>query len=236
MAQLCLDKSFSWTMFDRIYRRYDFMTGLFSLGLDGLWRRRVRKFLAARPGQQILDVATGTASLLMTLVKSNSRVQMAYGIDLSQNMLKVGRQRIQKSGLAHKIILQKGDALNIPFPSMAFDAATMGFGIRNVSTPELALREIHRVLKDGGRALILEFSLPAQRAVRAVAVFYIQRIIPLIGRLVLRDNQAYQYLHESILEFPFGEDFCRIMQNAGFHEVKAHGLCLGMATIYAGRK
>jgi demethylmenaquinone methyltransferase / 2-methoxy-6-polyprenyl-1,4-benzoquinol methylase len=235
-ATVCLDKSLSWMIFNRIYSRYDFMTHVFSFGLDQVWRRALSNAISKIPGGDVLDVATGTASVLIDLAKRNPQMGVSYGIDLSEGMLAIGLKKLKLQGLEGRIVLEYGDALNIPFPDKKFATVTMAFGIRNVARVQDALAEMYRVLKVDGKAFILEFSLPDNMLLRTIAVFYIRNIIPFIGKIILRDMEAYRYLHQSIVTFPFGEDFCQLLRNGGFHNVTATSLCFGIATIYQGNK
>lgn len=234
--QLCLKKSDSWKMFDRIAQRYDLLTHIFSFGLDLRWRRRLTHFLPRQTNQRLLDVATGTATTLIILTQQNSNIRQAYGIDLSEQMMDVARRKIKRLGLEERIILQRGDALEIPFSENEFDAVTMAFGIRNVTKSQEALTQILRVLKEQGRALILEFSWPRNKFIKSITRFYMTRIIPFLGNLILRDEQAYRYLHQSIAGFLYGDDFCHLMRDVGFQNVKANELFFGVATIYQGDK
>jgi demethylmenaquinone methyltransferase/2-methoxy-6-polyprenyl-1,4-benzoquinol methylase len=158
------------------------------------------------------------------------------GIDLAEKMLEIGRQKIANQNLQDKLSLSTGDAADIPFPESSFDAVTMAFGIRNLEHTIEGLREIYRVLKPEGRAIILEFSLPESYFLRGLYLFYFRRLLPKIGRVISGDSYAYRYLNETVETFPFGEDFCNLMINAGFSDVKATRLTFGIATVYHGNK
>ncbi len=151
-------------------------------------------------------------------------------------MLGVGRQKITDRNLDQELSLQIGDATNISFLDDSFDAVTIAFGIRNVENLRKSLREMHRVLKPGGRAVILEFSLPANRFIRALYLFYFRNILPKVGALISGDKYAYQYLNETVESFPYGDDFCDLMKAVGFRKVKSTPLTFGIATIYQGDK
>ncbi len=233
---LVLPKSESWKMFDNIARTYDFSNHLISFGLHILWRRKLARCLTSRPDQMVLDLATGTADVLLTLLRHNRNVKYGYGIDPAKRMLTIGRDKVAKKKLAVQINLQHGDAHDVPFKDNHFDAVTMAFGIRNVENPQRVLQEIFRVLNPGGRALILEFSLPKNRFIRNLHLFYLRKGVPFIGALISRNNQAYRYLNQTIEDFPYGEAFCQKIREAGFEKVKAHSLLFGVATIYQGDK
>ena len=235
-ANTIISKSTSWQMFDDISPRYDFLNHLLSFGLDIRWRRRLARFLKSRPGQNVLDLATGTADVLISLFKNNPHVQKASGIDLAEKMLAIGRPKIIREGLQERAILKHGDAHNIPFDSLTFDAVTIAFGIRNMENPEQVLKEMRRVLKKGGRALVLEFSLPQNVFIRWVHLAYLRHIVPLIGAAFSGHYRAYKYLNQTIESFPYGTAFCALMAKAGFQHVQACPLMSGIATIYQGDK
>ena len=225
-----------WKMFDRIAHRYDLLNRLLSFGQDVIWRKKVAKHLRDIPEQYVLDLATGTADLLLTIYQRNPSVQKGVGIDLAEKMLEVGRRKIAQHNLNQQLSLQIGDATTIPFAENTFDAVTIAFGIRNVENLKKSLREKLRVLKPGGRSVILEFSLPANRFIRSVYLFYFRKILPKVGGLISGDKYAYQYLNETVESFPYGDDFCNLMKEAGFLRVESTPLTFGIATIYQGDK
>lgn len=225
-----------WKMFDRIAHRYDLLNRLLSLWQDVRWRNRVAKHLPARDEQHILDLATGTGDLLISIFKHSKRVKSGIGIDMAEKMLEFGRPKLKKRGLDQAITLQTGDATEIPFPADRFDAVTISFGIRNVTDVSRALGEMKRVLKGGGKAIILEFSLPGNALMRSLYLFYFRKVLPRIGGLISGDSFAYRYLNETVETFPYGEAFCDLMRQAGFHQVKMTPLTFGIATIYEGEK
>ena len=232
---LTLSKSDSWRMFDDISPRYDFLNHLLSLGLDISWRRRLATLLPKRKGQRILDVATGTADVLLALIK-NPNVQACFGVDMAEKMLAIARAKVARLGFEDRILLQHGDANQIPFNDNTFDAVTSAFGIRNMADPNQVLGEMRRVLNSGGRALILEFSLPGNKILRAAHLFYLRSVVPAIGGLISGHGAAYRYLNQTIERFSCGAAFCAIMEDAGFQNVSAHPLMGGIATIYCGEK
>jgi len=224
-----------WVMFDRIAHRYDFLNHFLSAYRDVAWRRHVAEMLGETGCLQALDLATGTADQLLALYDSG-RVTSGVGLDLAQNMLAIGRTKIEARGLTEHLSVRTGDAEDIPFEDNSFDCVTISFGIRNVSDVEHALHEMLRVLRKGGRALILEFSLPANRIVRSVYLFYLRHVLPGLGRIIAGHPHAYRYLNETIETFPHGEQFCALMQRAGFSNVAAEPLTAGIVSVYRGDK
>ncbi len=233
---LAIPKSESWRMFDDISPRYDLLNRLLSFGLDVFWRRQLVKFLPAQHNQKLLDLATGTADVPLTLVRRSKNIEYAVGIDLADKMLTIGQAKVMAAKLEDRIMLNHGDASYIDFNAEVFNAVTIAFGIRNVEDPLQVLREMQRVLKPQGRALILEFSLPENKTLRALHLFYLRKVVPTIGGLVSGHAQAYRYLNQTIERFPCGPDFCAIMEDAGFRNPQAHPLLGGIATIYTGEK
>jgi len=232
----CGAKSRVGEMFDRIAPTYDLLNHLLSMGRDYAWRRRVAGLLAEGQGLKVVDLATGTGDLLIALLRRDPSLAEAVGLDVSGRMLDVFRRKLCRGGLADRVRLVQADASATPFPEGTFDAVTMGFGIRNVNDVRATLREIHRILKPGGAALILEFSLPKSRLPRWCYLKYLRFGIPLIGAIVSRDRQAYRYLNESIEAFYSPGDFCDLLKETGFAEVSAKPLTWGVASIYRGVK
>ena len=223
-------------MFDRIARRYDLLNRLLSFGADVSWRRKVARFLRPHPGQHVLDLATGTADQLLLLFEKSNRVKTGIGMDLAEKMLEIGRKKIDKRGLSEALCLRIGNAMDIPANDNQFDTVTISFGIRNVTDIARALLEMYRVLKPGGRLLVLEFSLPRPRFICSIYLFYLRHMLPRIGALVSGDPHAYRYLNETIETFPYGETFCEMLRTAGFTAATAHPMTFGVATIYQGDK
>ena len=223
-------------MFNRISRTYDLLNHLLSLGRDFSWRRRTAERLDANRDVKLLDVATGTGDMLICLLRQRSNIALATGLDISENMLAVCREKLRSCGLLKRADLLCADASKTPFPDEEFDAVTMAFGIRNTADACATLREIHRVLKPGGVALILEFSLPACPMTRWFYLRYLRGVVPLVGSLVSGDRRAYRYLNESIESFQQPAEFCSLMQKAGFHDVSVIPLTFGVASIYQGVK
>lgn len=220
-------------MFDRIAARYDLANRVLSAGCDLAWRRRMARLLPVGESLRLLDIATGTADQILLLMDIVPRIAHATGIDLSEKMLEVGRGKVRRHGLEARAVLKTGDALAIPEPDASFDVCTIAFGIRNVENVPAALREMGRVLRPGGRALVLEFSRPVAWF-RPLHSFYLRRILPALGGWLAGESQAYRYLGTTVRTFASGEDFCALMRAAGLVEVCAVPLTLGIATIYRG--
>lgn len=235
-SEFPLPKSESWKMFNEISPRYDLLNRILSLGMDMRWRGEMAKFLRDQPNQTLLDMATGTADVPLALLEANPNVSKTVGIDLAEKMLKKGRLKVAQKGLDQKIILLNGDINSLPFFDNSFDCVTIAFGIRNVEKPRKVLGEMLRVLRVGGRALILEFSFSSARPIRHLQLFYLRNAVPFLGFFLSGHCRAYRYLNQTIEKFPYGKDFCRIMEEVGFKHVVAHPLFLETATIYQGDK
>lgn len=225
-----------WKMFDRIARRYDLLNRLLSFGWDVRWRRRVSRLLPDADKQAVLDLATGTGDLLISLYRSSGKITCGIGLDMAGRMLLLAQQKLADTTMRRDLSLVRADVMQTPFSDNSFDAVTIAFGIRNVENVPQALREIRRVLKPSGRALILEFSLPDSRLLRSLYLLYLRHVLPLAGSVISGDRYAYRYLNETIESFPHGMDFRDLMEAAGFELVKANKLTFGIATIYQGNK
>ena len=221
-------------MFDRIAHRYDLLNRLLSFGQDSIWRRKTARLLPDGSDLHLLDLATGTADLMLSLHKYSKRIDFGVGLDMAGKMLTLGREKLLKQKKTDVLTLVRSDACRLPFAEGSFNAVTIAFGIRNVIDVPLALSEMHRILRPNGRALILEFSLPENRFVRRLYLLYFRHILPAVGAIISGDNQAYRYLNETVETFPYGEEFCRLMEQAGLTNVKANRLTFGVATIYQG--
>jgi demethylmenaquinone methyltransferase/2-methoxy-6-polyprenyl-1,4-benzoquinol methylase len=217
-------------MFDGIAGKYDFLNRLLSFRIDVLWRNKVVNLLRESKPQYILDVATGTADLAIAL----SRLQPTKitGLDLSNNMLEVGRVKVADKQLNTLIELVKGDSENLPFDDHTFDAVTVAFGVRNFENLTKGLNEIHRVLKPGGHFIILEFSKVKTFPVKQFYHLYFSYITPMIGKLFSKDTKAYSYLPNSVQVFPEGEEMCVILQSVGFKNTVCKPLSFGISSIY----
>jgi demethylmenaquinone methyltransferase/2-methoxy-6-polyprenyl-1,4-benzoquinol methylase len=221
-------------MFNRIARRYDVLNRVLSLGIDIGWRKKLARFLPSGDRLELLDIATGTADQILYLL--DGRIARATGVDLSTGMLEIGKKKVMRAGLNNHVRLQTGDACALPFVDESFDVTTISFGIRNVPDYKKALAEMYRVLKPGGRSIILEFSLPEKRFVRAPYLFYFRRILPGIGSAVSGDSSAYRYLNQTVETFPSGDEFLSAMRKTGFVSTAQIKLSFGIASIYIGEK
>lgn len=222
-------------MFDNIAPKYDFLNQLLSLGIHKLWRKKSVKLLIPSAPKMILDVATGTGDFA---IEANKRLNPTkiIGVDISEGMMKFGREKLKKLHLENKIELQSGDSENLPFAEATFDAITVGFGVRNFANLEKGLAGMFRVLKPGGTLVILEFSRPRKFPVKQLFNFYFNRVTPFVGKLFSKDRRAYSYLPESVNAFPDGETFLGIMKKTGFSEMTWQPLSFGIASIYTGKK
>jgi demethylmenaquinone methyltransferase/2-methoxy-6-polyprenyl-1,4-benzoquinol methylase len=221
-------------MFDRIAPTYDLVNHLLSLGRDFSWRRRLAEQLGENGAIQVIDLATGTGDLLICLLRAHEKIVRAVGLDISEKMLAVCSEKLRRHNLAERAELLCAEALAMPFADGVFDAATMAFGIRYTPDAAATLEEIHRILKPGGMALILEFSLPRHRLLRWTYLKYLRFALPSVGALVSGDRHAYRYLNESIESFCRTQDLSSVMQQAGFGEISVIPLSLGVASIYRG--
>lgn len=221
-------------MFDNISQRYDFLNHLLTLNIDKGWRKKVVKMAAENKPSHILDVATGTADLAIALGKAMPKTQV-IGADISPGMLRVGHEKVAKSTLKN-VELKLGDGENLPFDDAYFDVVTVAFGVRNFENLEKGLADIYRVVKPGGKLIVLEFSQPEQKTLKAFYNFYFKNILPRIGKTVSKDARAYTYLPESVQAFPYGDAFIAKMREAGFDHNTAKTVTFGIATIYQGKK
>ena len=225
-----------WKMFDRIAPRYDLLNRLLSCGRDVAWRKRVSQYLPDRTNMSILDLATGTADLLISLYSNDDGVRSGVGMDMAGEMLKIARKKINDGKNQHALSVVQGDATNLPFDDGSFDAVTIAFGIRNLTDVPKGLSQMYRVLNEGGRALILEFSLPENWMMRKLYLLYFRYVLPIVGSLISGDSYAYRYLNKTVETFPYGREFCALMEQAGFADVRAHRLTFGIASIYEGTR
>ena len=221
-------------MFDNISARYDFLNHFLSLGIDKIWRRKAINQLRSTPVKKLIDIATGTGDFAIAALKLNP--EEVIGLDISAGMLAVGEQKMIKNKVDSIIKMQLGDSENIPYDSNYFDALTVGFGVRNFENLELGLAEMLRVLKPGGKAVILEFSKPKRFPIKQIFGFYSRYFIPFFGKRISKDAQAYSYLPESVAAFPEGKDFEEILHKIGYKNIESTLVSGGIATIYAGIK
>lgn len=220
-------------MFDAIARRYDTLNRVLSAGLDRRWRRQAVVALRLTGRERVLDMCTGTGDLAIEAATAPAgAAAQVVGVDFSGEMLRHALAKVRGRSLGARIQLARGDATKIPLPSSTFDAAMVAFGIRNVLDPAEACREFARVLRPGGRLVILEFGSPRVPGLRALYLWYFRRVLPVVGRLVSRHQEAYTYLPASVMEFPSGEAFAAILRNAGFRDVQSQRLTLGVVYLY----
>jgi demethylmenaquinone methyltransferase/2-methoxy-6-polyprenyl-1,4-benzoquinol methylase len=221
-------------MFDAISPKYDLLNHLLSMNIDKLWRKRAIRKLKPFAPKSIVDIATGTADFAIEASKING--SKITGVDISEGMLNIGREKINKKGLNKTISLVKADSESLPFKNETFDAAIVGFGVRNFENLELGLSEILRILKPGGVFMVLEFSKPVKTPFKQLYNFYFKRVLPAIGKRISKDERAYMYLPESVSEFPDGESFITILKKVGFKNNAYFQQTFGVATIYKSQK
>jgi demethylmenaquinone methyltransferase / 2-methoxy-6-polyprenyl-1,4-benzoquinol methylase len=224
-------------MFDGIARRYDTLNHLLSAGLDRRWRRRAVRALALTGSERVVDVCTGTADLAIEAVTATSgQAREVIGLDFSGEMLRHARVKVDRASLAGRVRLVRGDATRLPLTDASADAATIGFGIRNVVDPDAACREFHRVLRPGGRLAVLEFGFPRIPGIRAAYRAYFKHVLPRVGRALSKHGDAYSYLPASVETFHTPETFADVVRRAGFTHVEYHSLTLGIVYLYLAVK
>ncbi len=222
-------------MFDDIAGRYDFLNRFLSAGTDIRWRKKALNELKALNPQQMLDVATGTADVAI-MANEILKPKKITGIDISDGMLEIGRKKVNKLGLSPAIELLNGDSEAINFSDNTFDAVTVAFGVRNFQHLEKGLAEILRVLKPGGKLVVLEFSKPTLPLVKPMYTFYMKMVTPNMGKLFSKNRDAYKYLDESIKKFPERKNFTNILDKVGYQKTYSKPLSLGICSIYCGVK
>lgn len=222
-------------LFDHIAPTYDFLNHLLSLGRDIYWRKRVVQELEQLEGW-ILDVATGTGDMAIKLVQQGCNQRRVMGLDFSKSMLWIARQKIVSKGFSRKIMLGHGDALFLPFKENIFSASLMAFGLRNIVQKKQALDEMVRVVKQGGKVVILEFTLPKNGMIKLLYLLYFEKILPWLGGFFSGDREAYAYLPESVSHFPYSEDYERLLKQSGLKEVSTQKLTFGIVSIISGIK
>ncbi|MDC1369594.1 bifunctional demethylmenaquinone methyltransferase/2-methoxy-6-polyprenyl-1,4-benzoquinol methylase UbiE [Cyclobacteriaceae bacterium] len=221
-------------MFNSISGKYDFLNHFLSLGIDILWRKRAVRLLKKHQPKLILDIATGTGDFAIEALSLNP--EKIIGVDISEGMLSVGREKLIKKNLTDKIELISGDSEFLPFKDNFFDAVIVSFGVRNFENLEKGLSDMLRVLKPGGKVVILEFSNPKSFPFKQIYQFYFQWILPKIGKLISKNHAAYTYLPDSVEAFPDGDDFLNILNKIGFQKNQCTPLTLGISSIYSGSK
>jgi demethylmenaquinone methyltransferase / 2-methoxy-6-polyprenyl-1,4-benzoquinol methylase len=219
------------TMFDAIAPRYDLLNHVLSAGLDVRWRNVAVDALELPDGARVLDLCTGTADLALATVARGRRASVV-GVDFAGEMLRLAREKVARGPSARAIRLIRGDAARIPLEDACCDAATIGFGIRNVAEPERALAEIARVLRPGGRLAILEFGQPRIPGIRTLYAWYFRYLLPLVGRIVSKHQSAYSYLPASVGTFPPAAEFARTIGATGFSQVRAVPLTFGIVYLF----
>lgn len=222
-------------MFDNIAFRYDFLNHFLSAGIDVGWRKKAIRQLRSLAPKTILDVATGTGDMAILACKLLNAEKIT-GIDISDGMLEIGKKKIENLGLQNRIELLKGDSETIKFTNNSFDAVTVAFGVRNFQDLELGLNEIKRVLKPGGKLIVLEFTKPKLPVIKNFYNLYLNIIAPRIGGMISKNKDAYQYLNESVQKFPEGKDFVQILNKLGYKNASCKTLSLGISSIYCGEK
>jgi demethylmenaquinone methyltransferase/2-methoxy-6-polyprenyl-1,4-benzoquinol methylase len=223
------------TMFNNISKTYDFLNHFLSLGIDIIWRKRAIKELKSIKPRIILDVATGTGDFAFEAINI-LKPEKIIGVDISEGMLEVARKKINDRNLHHIFSVQMGDSEGLQFADDHFDAITVAFGVRNYQNLEKGLADMYRVLKPGGKIVILEFSKPRAFPVKQAYNFYSNQVLPFFGKVFSKDNCAYTYLPESVAAFPDGEDFIKLMDKVGFKKSKDIRLTFGISAIYTGVK
>lgn len=223
-------------MFDAIASRYDRLNHLLSAGLDRRWRRQAIDALELPGGAQVLDVCTGTADLALTAARHRAAPRAVLGVDFASEMLVLGREKVRAAGLHRTIRLARGDACRLPCPPASVDAVTVGFGIRNVADPALAVAEMFRVLKPGGRLAILEFGEPRLPVLRSIYLWYFRRVLPRLGRMLSRHTEAYAYLPASVSAFLTPDAFAALLRTTGFIGVGLDRLTFGVVCLHVGEK
>jgi demethylmenaquinone methyltransferase/2-methoxy-6-polyprenyl-1,4-benzoquinol methylase len=229
-----VEKAYVRSLFDSIAYRYDLLNHLLSGGVDLYWRRRAVEHLMALRPRRILDVATGTADFAIAALRSGP--ELVVGVDIAERMLEVGREKLKRRGLDGRITLESGEAERLQFPDGTFDAAIVAFGVRNFEHLEAGLKEMNRVLRPGGKVVVLEFSRPRVFPFRQVYNLYFLSVLPKIGKYISRHGEAYRYLPDTVMNFPDGKAFIALLQQAGFREVAEERLTLGIATVYTGTR
>lgn len=221
-------------IFNDIAPKYDLLNHFLSMNIDKSWRRKAMKCIPGDKKELSLDVACGTGDFSIAAYKAG--VKQVIGVDISSNMVSIGQKKIREMGLEKVITLQSGDSEHLEFPDDTFDAVTVAFGVRNFEHLEQGLREMHRVLKKEGLAIILEFSMPEHFPMKQFYKFYFRHILPTLGGWISGNKNAYTYLPESVMKFPQGQNFLQILSSCGYTKVRQKKLTFGIANIYIGVK
>lgn len=221
-------------IFNDIAPKYDLLNHLLSLNIDKGWRRKAMKYIGENGKNHLLDVACGTGDFSMAACRAG--VKRVTGIDISANMVEIGRKKVREAGLEQCVDLQLGDSERMKFADHSFDAVTVAFGVRNFERLEAGLKEMLRVLKPGGKVVILEFSMPEHFPMKPLYKFYFRHVLPTIGGWISGNKRAYTYLPESVMKFPQGRAFLNIMQSCGYTSLIQRKLTFGIASLYIGEK
>ena len=224
-------------VFSAIARRYDFLNTLLSMGRDRSWRRFTARVSEITPGNNVLDVCTGTGELALAYADAIDNGRPVIGTDFCFEMLAIGKEKVEKQGRSHDFVAIEADTLRLPFADDTFDVVSAGFGIRNVANLELGIREMARVAVRGGRVVILEFTQPSTPVFRNLHFWYFKKVLPVVGNLISRNkDDAYGYLPESVIHFPNCEQLKAIMEGCGLTDVRFYQRTLGIVAIHVGRK
>lgn len=221
-------------IFNDIAPKYDLLNHFLSLNIDKIWRRKAMRQIGQVEKGELLDVACGTGDFSIAAYKAG--VRRVTGIDISANMVEIGKKKVEKMGLSSCIDLRTGDCERIEFADGHFDVVTVAFGVRNFEYLEVGLKEMQRVLKPGGKVIILEFSMPEHFPMKQLYKFYFRRILPVVGGWISGNKGAYTYLPESVMKFPQGNTFLEILKSCGFRQATRQKLSFGIASIYVGVK
>lgn len=226
-------------LFDKIAPDYDKLNHLLSLNIDKTWRRKaVKEIVRTEQKDTILDVACGTGDFTIEIARKAAPGSTVIGIDLSEGMMAIGREKIAKAGLdkSSDVTMVQGDCESLPYPDGKFDCVSAGFGVRNFEHLDMGLKEMHRVLRSGGKAVILELSIPQNRLIRSLYKLYFLKILPAIGGWISGERGAYEYLPASVLRFPAPGRFLEMMTEAGFTETRQTPMTFGICRMYMGKK
>ena len=222
-------------LFDTIAPTYDFLNHLLSLRRDSYWRRMAVRELKG-VGGRILDIATGTGDVAIEIIQQKGHQKKVFGLDFSEPMIKRAQQKILRRGFFQLIALSRGDAIDLPFRENTFSASVIAFGLRNIPNKEKALFEMIRVIKKGGKVIVLEFTFPRDELMRRLYPFYFKKFLPWLGGLISGDRGAYAYLPESVTHFPHAEDYEEMLKRCGLDEIRSRRLTFGIASIISGIK
>jgi demethylmenaquinone methyltransferase/2-methoxy-6-polyprenyl-1,4-benzoquinol methylase len=228
------DQAYVRSLFDNIAPRYDFLNHFLSSGFDVLWRKRAIRTLRDHHPRRILDVATGTGDLAIEAASLGP--QSIVGVDISGEMIRLATEKIARRGLEQLITVERGSAEELRYPDASFDAVMVAFGIRNFTNLEAGLTQMHRVLRPGGISVILEFSRPRRAPLKQAYGFYFNRVLPVVGGLISRSREAYDYLPKTVGQFPDGEELLAVLGSIGFTQARQQPVSYGIATIYTGVK